>query len=365
MSCFSGSKLSPEQQKERDKSKAFDQEIKQESTVQKRHYKLLLLGTGDSGKSTFAKQMSLIHNKGGLSDQYIETFIPTLRDNALSGMQQLLKFFSENNNALEKWPEDLKKQAEAVSGETELTPTAASTITAIWKNKEFQALVMESGEDAQLQGGVSGVKYYFENSERFAAKDFKPTKEDLLKARRKTTGIVETQFTVSSNQFTMVDVGGQRSERKKWLHCFGSVSSVIFLTAINEYDMVLEEDSKTNRLVESLKLWKALTSSQFFKKTPFVLFLNKSDLFGEKIRKSPLVDIFSDYEAFANEPANSQMNDYDKGWHYIKSQYSIHFAGTSFYPHLTCALDSEQCQKVFLAIQDTLFKEAFAVSEFK
>lgn len=47
--------------------------------------------------------------------------------------------------------------------------------------------------------------------------------------------------------FTMVDVGGQRSERKKWLHCFGSVSCVIFLTAVNEYDMVLEEDSKTNR----------------------------------------------------------------------------------------------------------------------
>jgi hypothetical protein len=172
-----------------------------------------------------------------------------------------------------------------------------------------QALALTSGEDAQIQGGVSGAKYYFENAERFAAREYRPTKEDMLKGRRKTTGIVETQFSVGmtlhslfihwllflfarvtlsslflgfnhhchfsqllyiffflilcfvylcvmswshtagNNTFTMVDVGGQRSERKKWLHCFGSVSAVLFLTAINEYDMVLEEDSKTNRYV--------------------------------------------------------------------------------------------------------------------
>jgi len=146
---------------------------------------------------------------------------------------------------------------------------------------------------------------------------------------------------------------------------FWSVSAVIFLTAINEYDMVLEEDTKTNRLVESLKLWKALTSSQFFKKTPFVLFLNKRDLFAEKIKQSPLLDIFLDYEQFITEPECASMNDYEKGWNYIARQYQIHFAGQTFYPHLTCALDSEQCNKVFHVIQDTLFREALQVSDFK
>jgi len=36
----------------------------------------------------------------------------------------------------------------------------------------------------------------------------------------------------------MVDVGGQRSERRKWIHCFEGVKAIIFLTAINEYDQV-------------------------------------------------------------------------------------------------------------------------------
>jgi guanine nucleotide-binding protein subunit alpha len=41
----------------------------------------------------------------------------------------------------------------------------------------------------------------------------------------------------------MFDVGGQRSERKKWIHCFESVTSIIFCVALSEYDQVLLEES--------------------------------------------------------------------------------------------------------------------------
>ena len=40
----------------------------------------------------------------------------------------------------------------------------------------------------------------------------------------------------------MVDVGGQRSERRKWIHCFDKVQAIIFLVAVSEYDQVLAED---------------------------------------------------------------------------------------------------------------------------
>jgi guanine nucleotide-binding protein subunit alpha len=45
----------------------------------------------------------------------------------------------------------------------------------------------------------------------------------------------------------MFDVGGQRSERKKWIHCFESVTSIIFCTALSEYDQVLLEEKTQNR----------------------------------------------------------------------------------------------------------------------
>lgn len=43
----------------------------------------------------------------------------------------------------------------------------------------------------------------------------------------------------------LFDVGGQRSERKKWIHCFEDVTAIIFCVAMSEYDQVLHEDETT------------------------------------------------------------------------------------------------------------------------
>lgn len=49
--------------------------------------------------------------------------------------------------------------------------------------------------------------------------------------------------------FRMVDVGGQRSERRKWIHCFENVTSIMFLVALSEYDQVLvESDNEVSTL---------------------------------------------------------------------------------------------------------------------
>jgi guanine nucleotide-binding protein subunit alpha len=42
----------------------------------------------------------------------------------------------------------------------------------------------------------------------------------------------------------MFDVGGQRSERKKWIHCFEAVNSIMFCVSLSEYDQVLLEESR-------------------------------------------------------------------------------------------------------------------------
>lgn len=42
--------------------------------------------------------------------------------------------------------------------------------------------------------------------------------------------------------FRMMDVGGQRSERKKWIHCFEGVQCLLFMVALSGYDQCLVED---------------------------------------------------------------------------------------------------------------------------
>lgn len=362
MSCLSNK--TKEQVQEEKKNAEINRELKADAAKpdgEIRANKILLLGTGDSGKSTFQKQMIAIHTKGELPLSYFESYVPTLRENCLRGMKGLLSFFADVGEVV---PYDNEQDMRLVQNTNDLTPEVATAIRRIWSNAEFRALALKA-DDAQVQGGISGIEYYFENGERFAAPNFKPTYLDTLKARRATTGIHETRFSVGSHHFIMVDVGGQRSERKKWLNCFSEVSAVIFLSAINEYDMVLEEDETTNRLVESLKLWKVLTLSLYFKTTPFILFLNKTDLFREKLQRVPLIEVFKDYEVFEKDPSVANMDEFEKSWRYIAKQYKLQFSGSTFFSHPTCALDTDNCKKVFQAIRDTLFQEAINVQGFK
>lgn len=93
----------------------------------------------------------------------------------------------------------------------------------------------------------------------------------------------------------MFDVGGQRSERKKWIHCFESVTSIIFCVALSEYDQVLLEEDRQNRMIESLVVFESVINSRWFLRTSIVLFLNKIDLFKAKLAKVPLNHFFPDY----------------------------------------------------------------------
>jgi hypothetical protein len=79
-------------------------------------------------------------------------------------------------------------------------------------------------------------------------------------------------------------------------HCsFENVTAVLFVAAISEYDQVLYEDENTNRMVEALNLFEEICNSRWFRETSMILFLNKRDLFGEKIQKVPLSKYFPDY----------------------------------------------------------------------
>ena len=94
----------------------------------------------------------------------------------------------------------------------------------------------------------------------------------------------------------MFDVGGQRSERKKWIHCFEGVTAIIFCVALSGYDLVLAEDEEMNRMMESMKLFDSICNNKWFIDTSIILFLNKKDLFNEKIKYSPLTVCFPEYK---------------------------------------------------------------------
>ena len=54
--------------------------------------------------------------------------------------------------------------------------------------------------------------------------------------------ILELVFEEENLTLKVIDVGGQRSERRKWVSCFEGVTATIFLAAVSEFDQVLQED---------------------------------------------------------------------------------------------------------------------------
>lgn len=104
----------------------------------------------------------------------------------------------------------------------------------------------------------------------------------------RTTGIVQQHFEIKERKYTMFDVGGQRNERRKWIHAFDNCNAVVFVAALSEYDQVLYEDDGTNRMEEALSLFEQICNSKWFAETSVILFLNKQDLFVEKLATQPL-----------------------------------------------------------------------------
>jgi len=223
------------------------------------------------------------------------------------------------------------------------TPEMAEDIKSLWEDPAIKK-VFELRNEFQL---VDGAQYCFEHVGRFAEQEYVPTVEDVLRVRARTTGIVETTFKIKGSPFRMVDVAGQRSERKKWIHCFEDVTAIIYCVALNEFDMKLFEDEKINRMTESLELFEEIANSKWFTKTAVILFLNKSDLFREKIRVKDLSVLFQDYTG---------GNDFDLACKFIQEQFvgKNRNPNKKIFSHVTCATNTENVKVVFGAAKEII-----------
>eukprot|EP01137_Pigoraptor_chileana_P003155 Opistho-2@42948 len=344
MSCF----LSAEEKAMRRRNDEIEKELKKDRLSQRKEVKLLLLGAGESGKSTVVKQMRIIYSEGYSQKDRVE-FRPLVFQNILKSMQLMTAAMQKLNISYANPANaDLVKLIEAL----DLTHTASieddvkAAIKVLWADAGLQECY-DRRREYQLS---DSTKYYLDACERIFASDFMPSVEDVLRVRVPTTGIVESKFTISNVIFRMVDVGGQRSERRKWIHCFEGVTSIIFIVALSEYDQVLYEDENQNRMQESRALFDNIVNYKWFEKTSIILFLNKTDLLEDKIKKSDLAKYFP---AFEGKPG-----DLEAAKQFILDLFVVlnRNASKPLYFHFTCATDTENIRFVFLSVKDTILQ---------
>ncbi|EGW31147.1 guanine nucleotide-binding protein alpha subunit [Spathaspora passalidarum NRRL Y-27907] len=385
--------------------------------------KLLLLGAGESGKSTVVKQMRLLH-KGGFTQQErrqyaniiwsdiiqsMKTLIIQARKLRISldcdvqgsplisskqivlrseGLEQIdtsaaggttfindyLLKYSEQKKSKRRmrstgvtkgasfWDADAQDDEEQDGIEEEdlveyyqvrqskqsyTRKEIAEAIHNLWKKDSGIRRCFERCNEFQFE---SSAGYYFDNVFNFADPNYLCNDTDILKGRIKTTGISENNFTINNHQFKVYDAGGQRSERKKWIHCFEGITAVLFVLAISEYDQMLFEDERVNRMHESIVLFDSICNSKWFYNTPCILFLNKIDIFEKKIKRNPLKKYFPDY--------SGDPSDFEEAMKFFETNFLLmNRTNKPIYIHRTCATDTTSMKFVLSAVTDMIVQQ--------
>jgi GTPase SAR1 family protein len=244
-----------------------------------------------------------------------------------------------------------------------VTPQIAKVLKEVWSDSGVQATWKQRAQ-FQVQ---DALKYYMEAIDRISADGWTPKDDDILRSRVRTTGIQEESYVIDGVEFAIFDVGGQRNERKKWIHCFDQVTAVIFVAAISEYDQVLYEDNSMDRIAEALLLFEEIANSKWFKQTSMILFLNKRDLFAEKLIEVPFAapNRFVDFtgpHVVPGTPSADPSSDefkkcYDAATQYLKELFlSRNKQSKEIYCHITCATDTRNVEVVFNACKDIILK---------
>ncbi|KAE9388570.1 heterotrimeric G protein alpha subunit 4, partial [Gymnopus androsaceus JB14] len=255
---------------------------------------VLLLGSGDSGKSTFLKQMRLLHHVP-FSAKETESYRQVIFSNLTQGMKYILDAMQEMDLNVTK---DNISHVDLIDNATNLRDgeafpqTFLTPLTALWEDPNIRH-AYERGNEAALP---ANLKYYFSEIDRLFQPNYQPTEQDIMHARVPTTGITETTLSTKNYEMILVDVGGQRSERRKWIHCFQGVSSIVFLVSLSGYDLCLVEGWYANQMQDAITIWDTISHSQWFRRTSLILFFTKNDLFEEKIPNSDIKNFFPDYD---------------------------------------------------------------------
>ena len=401
----------------------------------KNQVKMLLLGAGESGKSTVLKQMRLLH-LGGFSPQERNQYKNIIWADTVASMQTLiiqarnlgiqlesddpnsplysfkqsilnykpldsidtpaaggtaflkdyLVKYSErsaadrrnkssgkvdagwldegnstdgtivSNNLLNDYKEtdDLLKDYVGDAVNSPIKPTTnisksdiADAVEKLWRNDSGIKQCFNKSNLFQLEGSSS---YFFEHVHNYAEDSYVCTDDDILKGRIKTTGITETNFNISGIKFKILDAGGQRSERKKWIHCFQDITCACFVLAVSEYDQMLFEDERVNRMYEAIMLFDSLVNSKWFADTPFILFLNKVDLLKDKVRKSPVRKYFPDFDGKSNDAEDALK-------YFEKLFLSLNKSKRPIYVHRTCATDTQSMKFILTAVTDMVIQQ--------
>ncbi|KAG1079273.1 hypothetical protein G6F42_023851 [Rhizopus arrhizus] len=186
--CYSG-----EDAKKTERSCQIDKQLEKEKI--KQEYKILLLGSGESGKSTILKQMKIINQNGYTKDElrsWRTIVYQNLIQSAQALVQAILAFDLKFDNGLNnEYAIVIKNYKFSGDSRAALDVSLIEAIESVWADATTKFCVVEKASEFYL---MDSAPYFFDDIKRIAKIGYIPNEKDVLRARLKTTGITEIKF---------------------------------------------------------------------------------------------------------------------------------------------------------------------------
>ncbi|CAM9683036.1 unnamed protein product [Scytosiphon promiscuus] len=326
--------------------------LEQDKKTEEEKIKLLLLGPGESGKSTIFRQMKLIY--GVISEEDRASLTPVVYANTISTIKMVIKKASSYGFDQQVADQESLAMVRDMEDQAPIDLRVGQAITALWKDP----MVQKTWDRRSEYQVIESMKYFLDSMSRIMQPEYVATPQDILHIRIRSSGIVVDKYSIDGTTFEMYDVGGQRNERKKWIHCFDNVTAVIYVAALSEYNQGMFEDANTNRMTEAINLFQGICGNAYFKGSGIILLLNKKDLFAEKLATNPINQTkeWSDFKGACT---------FDRGVAYFLEKFNAaNTAKKTVYHHVTCATDSENIRVVLNSCKDTVLRINFRTSGF-
>jgi GTPase SAR1 family protein len=302
----------------------------------------VLLGGGECGKTTLFKQIQILHGTG-FEESTKQGWVDAIQGCVRRAVKQICAGIE--NSSTYSLSEENKERASKFSGPGTYDAACAEDVMAIMADPGVKDFLKDPETSLDLD---DNAHFFLAKADKIGEPSYLPTDEDILKVRDPTRTIETLDFKFNKAHFRVIDVGGQRMERPKW-NLTGEITAVIFVCALTEYNQVLREDIKQNRLKESLNLFDIACNRRYPDK-PIILFLNKVDLFVEKIKEVDLKVCFPTYKGGCN---------YDEALEYIRFRFRNvrKDKARELEIHETTATDSKNAKVVFDAVFDIVEKQ--------
>lgn len=318
------------------------------NTKKKDSHKVLLLGAGESGKSTFLKQLKIICENGYSLEERL-SFKIVVHSNTIQNLIAVLRAMGRFNICFKdsNRVKDAEKFLELVGDREvmELDVEMSQIMKRLWMEENLQHF--RRSKDFQVN---DSAEYFLDSLDRISHHLYVPTVHDVLKTRILTTGIVEMNCKLGDFDLNIVDVSDQASKERKCIQCYEGVSTIIFFMALSDFDLTLLEDhQEVNRMVVSMEFFDQICNNEWFSNSSIILFLNKKDLFANKLKRRKLGSYFPEY---------SGDNSYEDASAFMRKRFeSLNRKHTKgLYTHFTCATDTNNMQFALLSLTDIIIK---------